>query len=110
MTKSTNELSEQISQLDLTCKSQVACRRQRAVLLNIKKLTDTIRKELLQQSAEMKKPKAVVESVEPKPVEPVVDEPVIAEPKPVEVESVIAESLIELSKEPTPRKLKKTKR
>jgi hypothetical protein len=112
MTTSADELHKMFSELDLTCKSQVACRRQRAVLLNIKKLTDTIRKELLQQSTAMKKPKVIVEPVAVvEPVEPVAVLEPVAVVEPVEL-AIAAESLValSLSPEPTPRKLKKTKR
>ena len=51
---STTELHQLIQGLDLECKTQVACRRSRADLLKIKKLTDTIRKELLTHSQQLK--------------------------------------------------------
>ena len=76
--------------LDVTCKTQVGCTRARASLLQIKKLSDTLRKSLLTEAKCMKEtrsklePKATAEQpqtdVESEP-EP---EPAESEPEPVE--------------------------
>lgn len=75
---SSPQLSELISSLDLECKTQVACRKTRGTLLTIKKLTDTLRKDYLAKSVELKKsapkrirkpPAVPVATINPEPME-----------------------------------------
>jgi hypothetical protein len=77
---SLQKLIDLVAGLDKECKTQISCRRVRNELLQIKKLTDILRKEYLAKAVALKADNAAKPKKEPKtPKEP--KEPKVKTPK-----------------------------